>query len=81
MACEYCGQTGSHHYRCPNYDPPKAYYYCSICGSGIYDGEEYIRNDDGDVIHFDCINGLRGLLEWLGYDVKTWDDLNENGGK
>ena len=32
---------------------------------------------DGDHIHYDCIQGIRWLLEWLGYDVKiiTDDDV------
>lgn len=59
---------------CPNYTPPKSYYYCSVCGEGIYEGEEYIENDDGEYRHYECFQGMRDLLEWLGYDVKTMDD-------
>lgn len=58
-----------------NYIPLKATHYCSICGSEIYDGEEYIENLDGEYIHYECIQGLRQLLEWLGYDIKTMDEL------
>ena len=32
--------------RCPNHIP-KATLYCSSCGEGIRDGEEYIENEDG----------------------------------
>lgn len=71
MACDVCGRTGSHDSRCPNYCPPKADHYCSICDTGIYDGEKYIENQDGDRIHFDCVQGIRQLLEWLGYEIKT----------
>ena len=53
---------------------PKAKHYCSICGDGIYDGEEYIENDDGEYIHYGCIQGIRRLLDWLGYDVKVMED-------
>lgn len=60
--------------RCPNYIPPKASYYCYICGEGIYDGEEYIENDNGEFRHYDCFHGIRDLLEWLGYEVKTMED-------
>lgn len=62
--------------RCPNYSPPKTCYHCSICGDGILPGEEYIRNHDGDVIHFECITSMRSLLSWLGYDVKTVNDVS-----
>lgn len=63
------------HPRFPNYIPLKATQYCSICGSEIYDGEKYIENLDGEYIHYECIQGLRQLLEWLGYDIKTMDEL------
>ena len=74
MSCEICGHDFCHS-RCPNYIEKKAPYYCSICGQGIYEGEEYIKNLDDDYIHFECVQGIRPLLQWLGYDVKTVDDL------
>lgn len=73
--CEICGFTNCHP-RCPNYDPEKSNYRCSICREPIYIGDEYIKNDNGDFAHFDCIYSLRQLLEWLGYDVKTMKDFN-----
>lgn len=60
--------------RCPNYMSPKAKHYCSICGDAIHNGEEYIENDDGEYIHYDCIRGIRPLLGWLGYDIKTMEN-------
>lgn len=72
--CEYCRQIGSHAYRCPNYSPPKAAHYCSICEEGIYDGEEYIENMDGEHIHYECIDSICELLEFLGEDIKIWSD-------
>jgi hypothetical protein len=45
--------------------------YCDICGNEIYDGEEYIENDDGDYRHCECFYGMRDLLEWLGYEIHT----------
>lgn len=69
--CEICGRSVGHSYRCPNYTPPKASYYCSACGDGIYDGEEYIENLDGEYRHYECFHGMRDLLEWLGYKIKT----------
>ena len=76
MRCSICGRT-DHDFRCPQYSPPKAVYYCSSCGEGIYTGEEYIENDNGEYMHFDCIYGIRDVLEWLGYEVKTMEDEYE----
>lgn len=56
---------------CPNYIPPKVLHYCSSCEEGIYEGEEYIENDNGDMRHCDCFCGIIDLLEWLGYKIKT----------
>ena len=46
MICEYCHGEGWHHPRCPLYEEKKPVHYCSICKEGIYNGEEYIVNDD-----------------------------------
>lgn len=74
--CSICRQTPCN-CRCPNYIPPNVTHYCSICGEGIYDGEEYIENDDGDFRHYNCFFGMRDLLEWLGYEIKTMEEFNE----
>lgn len=74
--CEICGFTNCHP-RCENYNSEKSQHYCSFCGEPIYVGDEYIENDNGNFAHFDCIYGLRNLLEWLGYDVKTMEELDE----
>lgn len=71
--CSICNQTPCN-IHCPNYVPKRANHYCSICGQGIYEGEEYIINDDGDCRHYDCFYGMRDLLEWLGYEIKTMED-------
>lgn len=66
-----------HDNRCPLYTPLKATHYCSICGEGIYAGEEYVKNDDGDYRHYDCFHNLttiRELLDWLGYQIKIMED-------
>lgn len=75
--CEYCLRENGHDYRCPNYIQLKALHYCSICGEGIYDGEEYVENDDGEYRHYDCFYGIREFLQWLGYEVKTMEEINE----
>lgn len=73
IMCDICRKTPCHP-RCPNYIPPKANHYCSVCNDGIYEGEEYIVNDDGDYRHYECFYGLRDLLEFLGYDIKTMEN-------
>ena len=75
MTCEYCRGEIRHKPRCPLYVPEKATHYCSICREGIYDGEEYIENDVGEFRHYDCFTGMRDLLDWLGYEVKTMEDV------
>lgn len=59
---------------CPNYNSEKANRYCSFCGEDISEGEEYIENDDGEYRHYDCFCGMRDLLGWLGYEIKTMED-------
>lgn len=60
---------------CPNFKESQPREFCSICGDGIYAGEEYLKNDDGEYIHYDCIHGIRHLLEWLGYKVEYMEDI------
>ena len=67
--CEICRNYPCHP-RCPNYIPPKASHYCSICGEEILNGEEYIVNDDGEYAHWDCVDYGRDLAKFLGYKVK-----------
>ena len=62
--------------RCPNHIP-KATLYCSSCGEGIRDGEEYIENADGECIHWECFISMRDLLEFLGYEIQTMEDKDE----
>ena len=71
--CQYCHQSICPP-RCPNFVSPRANLYCSVCGEGIYEGEEYIENEEGDYRHFDCFYGMKDLLEWLGYKIKTMED-------
>lgn len=73
--CDVCLQTSCHP-RCSNYAPPKVNHYCSICGEGIYIGEEYIVNDDNEYRHYDCFYGMRDLLEWLGHEIKTMEEFD-----
>ena len=71
--CSICGQTPCVA-RCPNYIPPKAKHYCSICEEGILDGEEYIENDNGEYAHWECVDYARDLAKFLGYEIKEMED-------
>lgn len=74
--CQICSQNPCCS-RCPNYSQPKARLSCDICDEGICDGEEYIENQDGETRHYDCFRGMRDLLEWLGYEIKTMGEKYE----
>ena len=74
--CEICKHTPCL-VACPNYIPPRASCYCSICREGIYDGERYIENDFGEYGHEDCFKNMPQLLNWLGYKVDTMEATNE----
>lgn len=74
--CEICRQTPCD-FHCPNYVPPKAALYCSLCDNGIHNGEEYIKNLDGESAHYDCVTGLSyyAMIEWLGGEIRTMEDF------
>lgn len=67
--CELCRQAPCHP-RCPNADEPITEHECCICGAGIFEGEEYLVNEDGEFRHYDCFISFRELLSWLGFEVK-----------
>jgi hypothetical protein len=71
--------NGRHDSRCPNYTPPKARHYCSICSDGILDGEDYVVNYEGDYVHYDCLSSqsTRDILKWTGCEAKTCDDMED----
>lgn len=73
MPCNYCLRDYGHNPRCPLYKD-KSSHYCSVCGDGILEGEEYIENENGEYRHWECFDGMRDLLEWLGYEIKTMEE-------
>ena len=75
--CEICKMTPCL-LRCPNYIAPKANYYCSVCNEGIYGGERYIENSQGDFAHWDCICGMYDLADFLEIKIKEMSDDNLN---
>ena len=40
---------------------------------GIYNGEEYIENDDGEYAHWECVDYGRDLVEFLGFEIELID--------
>lgn len=68
--CEECRQYPCHP-RCVNAIEPSFNHYCSKCNNGIYEGEEYIKNDEDEYVHYDCFNSTYDLLDWLGYKIET----------
>ena len=74
--CEICRKNPCD-CRCPNYSSRKNFRYCSVCNEEIQNREEYIENFHGDYIHFECIQGIRWLLNWLDYEIKEDYDNNE----
>lgn len=65
MICDVCGRINGHLSRCPEYEEIKPNHYCSICNSGILNEEEYIENDCGEYVHWECIDGKFSMAEWL----------------
>ena len=73
MACEYCYGTFGHDSKCPNAQPNEVSHYCSICKEGIYNGEEYIVNENGNYAHWECVDYGRDLVRWLGFEIRTME--------
>ena len=74
MPCNYCLRDYGHNPRCPLYKENKSTHYCSICGDGIFEVEEYIENDCGEYAHWECVDYGRDLSRFLGYEIKTMED-------
>ena len=74
MPCNYCLKDYGHNPRCPLYKENKSSHYCSVCGDGILEGEEYIENDCGEYAHWECVDYGRDLSRFLGYEIKTMED-------
>ena len=76
MPCEYCLREKGHDYRCPDYEN-NAVHQCSICDEGICNGEEYVKNIDGEYVHYDCFTNqsYQEMIDWLGGSVGTMDEF------
>lgn len=74
MQCDVCGRIDGHMKGCPEFDFQKSSHYCSICKEGIYEGDEYIENDDGELAHWECVDYGKNLAKFLGYQIKIMED-------
>ena len=74
MSCDCCYGMFGHDPRCPYAPMPKFNHYCSLCKEGIFNGEEYIVNDDDKYAHWECVDCARDLVKFLGYEVKEMED-------
>lgn len=77
MVCEYCKGINSHDCRCPSCESPKSNHNCYECGENILFGEEYIVNDNGDYAHLECVDYVRDLARFLGYEIKEMKNEND----
>ena len=55
----------------------KSSHVCVLCENQIQIGEEYIKNEDNDYIHYDCIEGDKWLVNWLGFEVKEMEENDD----
>ena len=71
MRCKICLHE-NHIVGCPHY-VGKHLSHCEVCGEFIYEEEECLENDDNELVHLDCVQGMRWLINWLGYEVKEFE--------
>ena len=80
MYCDVCGQSGGFHRagcpECHSIEKPKEI--CCECQEGIYVDDEYIENEHGDVMHYDCSYNLtnKQLIQWLGFEIMRMKDYD-----
>ena len=41
-----------------------------LCSEGIYQGECYLDNQNGEYVHMDCIPDTDWLINWFGFNVE-----------
>ena len=68
IMCDICGHL-PYLSRCPNHIVPKTSHYCSICGEGILNGEEYIERYEYETKCFDRGNELFEMERLGGSNV------------
>ena len=58
---------------CPNCNESVPKEICSICGEGIYSGEDYVENDYGGIAHWECVYYRDELEKFFDIKIKTMD--------
>ena len=73
MCSLYNRYDGTHDPRCPYYSPTRPRITCCYCNEGIYQGERYLDNEQGEYIHEDCVGsaGINWMINWLGFRYET----------
>jgi len=77
LCCPYCHGVGYHKVGCPEYEPAQSSYMCCECNERINIGDEYIKNDNNEYMHYDCIPEDRQFVEWLGYEIKEMEERDD----
>lgn len=72
MRCEIC-QHENHIVGCPYYEG-KHLSHCDVCGEFIYEGEKYLENNGGDLVHLECIQ----RREAIERDIKKNEYCDKN---
>lgn len=70
--CEYCHRSGEHDTHCPLWSMPKYIPKCAKCHEGIWNGDKYVKLDNG-LCHVDCLE-IEDLLNEIGLEVKTMNE-------
>lgn len=60
--------------RCPDYSPADTKFICSICDYGIYQGDYYVENKNGEFAHYECLDSVREVLEFADLYIKEMDE-------
>lgn len=69
--CEICLQNPCVS-RCPNAPEPKPDMICSVCGEGIFEGDEYFEGNQGAICGL-CMDdkSYKEILDLFGEGMKT----------
>ena len=45
--------------------------FCAYCGEELDEGDRYLTNEDGETVHYYCLNGIDDLIEFMNIEVET----------
>lgn len=60
--------------------PQYSRYRCQICDKYIKNGEDYIRDLNGEYAHRDCLSHTSDIVDFLGGTEGVMEDYDEFGG-